>query len=542
MFRISWRLQRRGLIGMSGFGVFYGLVQAAAYNSAAGSTPAARAAFGHQMELFGRQFSSLLPLPIRVDTMSGYVQWRVYGALPLLFGFWALMSAAGATRGDEERGLVEMWLASVVGASRYIAVRFLAFIVAALIAVALTSAAIDFGAIQSGSPLEFGALTEISAALLAVTVACYGIAMALSQLVETRTAAAGLAGAVLVTMYFSNSFSRTLDSLQPAARIISPFYHYDRSNPLSPGGTFDFTSTVGLVLVGVVTAALAAWLMTIRDIGSPLLRRHPRQHRVMHRPSPNPVLRIPVLSALYEHRVGLLVWTLGAAFLAAYFASVSRPVVDLVKGPGAGGFRAYLALVGHGNPYVAIAGFFWFGIFQLLLAVYAITQVARWSSDDNEGRLEMQLSAPVSRWRVVGERAAALVLSTCLIVAVSSAAFDVALAAANIDVGIGEIAVAAIALVPFALSFAGIGAVMATRVPRAAISVLSAFAFASYLLTEAGPLMRWPDWILKLSVFSLYGTPLTSGVYWTGLWALLAVTMAGFGLAAVLMQRREVGR
>ena len=42
MFRLTWRLQRNGLIGMSAFGIFYGILQAAAYNAAAGTTAASR--------------------------------------------------------------------------------------------------------------------------------------------------------------------------------------------------------------------------------------------------------------------------------------------------------------------------------------------------------------------------------------------------------------------------------------------------------------------------------------------------------------------
>ena len=219
---------------MSGFGLLYGLIQASAYNSAAGTTAATRAAFGRQMEVFGRQFSTILPLPVRVDTMAGYMQWRVYGALPLLFGFWALMSAAGATRGDEERGLVEGWLSAGVARQRYLLVRFLAFAAAAIIAVSLTSAAIDFSAVTAGSPLDTGAVVEMSMALLAVTLACYGVALAIAQVPAAGNAAAGLGGAVLLAMSFINGFSRTLDSLKPVARIVSPFYYYDRSNPLTP--------------------------------------------------------------------------------------------------------------------------------------------------------------------------------------------------------------------------------------------------------------------------------------------------------------------
>ena len=540
MLRIAWRLQRMGTIGMSGFGVLYGVIQAGAYSSAAGNTEATRAAFGRQMEVFGRQFSTILPLPVRVDTLSGYMQWRVYGALPLLFGFWALMSASGATRGDEERGLVEGWLSTGVARERYVLVRFLAFALAAVIAVTLASAAIDFGAITAGSPLEIGAIVEMSLAVLAITLACYGIALAIAQVPATRNSAAGMGGAVLLAMFFVNGFSRTVDSLKPVARLVSPVYYYERSNPLTPGGSFDVAATGGLLVAAVAMTAVAALLMRIRDVGAPLLHPAARQRAVIHQPSPNPLLRIPVISSLYEQRLGLLAWALGAALLAWYFASIARTVVDLVTGPS--GFRAYLTLAGHGNPYVAISGFFWFGTFQLLLAIYAITRVARWSSDDSEGRLEMVLSAPLSRWRVVAERALSFLAGASVIIAVSSIAFYLAAASAKIDLHAGDLAVASLALVPFLLSFAAIGAVLASIVPRATVGVLAALAFLSYLVTELGPLMRWPDWVLKLSVFSLYGTPLTSGVYWTGMLILLAVVVVGFGLAAVLMQRREVGR
>src|SRR5436305_95248 len=136
MVRIAWRLQRVGLIGMTALGVFYGLLQVAAYKSAAGPTTASRIAFGHQMQTFGRTFTFLLPLPIRLETASGYVQWRIYGGLGLLFAIWAVLSAVGAGRGDEDRGLVEEWLSAPVGREQYVAVRFAAFGLAAAIALA----------------------------------------------------------------------------------------------------------------------------------------------------------------------------------------------------------------------------------------------------------------------------------------------------------------------------------------------------------------------------------------------------------------------
>src|SRR5207245_7177007 len=157
---------------MTAFGAAYGLFQTAAYYSAAGSTAAQRAAFGHEMEVLGLSLRYLLPIPVRVDTVPGYLQWRVYGALPILFVFWALMSATGATRGDEEHGLVEQWLSAGVGKARYTALRFLAFLVASLVAVAATSTAIALVAATGGSPLDAASVFEMSAAVLAVTAVC----------------------------------------------------------------------------------------------------------------------------------------------------------------------------------------------------------------------------------------------------------------------------------------------------------------------------------------------------------------------------------
>ena len=539
MFRLTWRLQRRGLIGMSAFGIFYGIFQAAAYNSAAGPTVATRRAFGQATETFGRQYSLFLPLPHGVDTIAGFIQWRVYGALPLLFGFWALLSASGATRGDEEGGLVEQWLAGGVGRLRYLLTRFVSFALSAVIAITLTSAAIDAGAAGAVSPLPIGPLLQVSVALLGLTIAVYALAVVAAQLVVSRGAAAGLGGLIVGVMFFVNGLSRSVDSLKPLARAISPFYYYDRTQPLSPGGTFDVPATLALFAVATVLAALALWFMRVRDIGSALIRLPARPRPYTDRPSPNPLLRMPVLASIYEQRLGVLGWGLGAAFFAFYLASVARQTADLIQG--SAGFRNYLTAAGHGNPYIALTGYFWFGIALLLLAVYAITQVARWSADDNEGRLEMLLSAPVSRTRVVIERAVALMLRLAIIIAISSIALDLGGAVANIQFDVGALTVASLLLIPFGLSFAAIGAVLASRAPRATVAVLVTYTFLSYLITQLGPLLRWPDWALKLSVFNLYGAPLTNGVDWTGLWIMSAITIGGFAAGAALMQRRDVG-
>ena len=64
--------------------------------------------------------------------------------------------------------------------------------------------------------------------------------------------------------------------------------------------------------------------------------------------------------------------------------------------------------------------------------------------------------------------------------------------------------------------------------------------FLSYLLSQLGSILGWPDWVVNLSAFQLYGTPALSAVSWSGVVIMLVIVVAGFGAGAALMERREV--
>jgi ABC-2 type transport system permease protein len=539
--RISIRLMRFGFIAATAAAVIDALLQSLAFNSAAGTTAAARAAFGREMEALGQSTTYIVPLPTHPETMGGWLLWKLFSVVVMIFAAWALLSATGAARGDEDKGLIEQWLSAGLGRTAYVAHRFAWFTAAAVVGVALTLAAAQIGAAVEGLPMDAGGLAEAGIAVLAVAMLFYGVGLLVSQLTPSRSNAIGVGLIVMIVLFFVNSMSRSVNALQPLASVVSPFYYFDRTTAIAPGGTFEVWGAVGTIAAAVLLAGLATWLMQVRDTGSTLLRIAPREGKLVEVPASNPLFRIPVLSALFEQRIGLAAWIAGALIAAAAIASFGRPMVDtLVKGQGAT-MNGYLSAAGHGNPYVTVTGYFWFGVFQLLLSVFAIVQVSRWAADDQEGRLEMLLSAPVSRARVVLERGVAFAIATAVIVAVSSVGFYLVTHSSNIDVRAGDLVTASWTLLPFALSFTAIGALLATRMPRAMAGVLGAVAFVGYVITLGGPIFKWPDWTNKLSVFSLYGNPLNAGVYWDGFWLFVAVTVVGFGLGALLMRRRDIG-
>src|SRR2546421_504217 len=136
LFRFALRQGRWGLAGYSLLAFLLALLQAAGFYQVAGHTAADRAAFGKSIAALAAQFTVIVPAPLRPDTVGGYVQWRAYGFFAIVFAIWALASGVGASRGDEERGLVEATLASAVARADALIARFAAFTVAVVVAAA----------------------------------------------------------------------------------------------------------------------------------------------------------------------------------------------------------------------------------------------------------------------------------------------------------------------------------------------------------------------------------------------------------------------
>ena len=537
MLRIGLRFHRTGMISTAAIGGLNGMLQSLGFKAIVGNSEAARQQFGLQMQVLGRQVSYLVPLPVHPETLAGYVQWRVFGFFPLIFGFWALMAGSGVIRGDEERGLLELWLANRISRARLTAARSAAFVIAVGGAIVVACVLTAFGANAPASPLPIDGLLADGAALLALTAVCFGIALLIAQFADSRRVAAGVGAIVLLGLFLLNSFGRTLDGLA-RVRGISPFFYYDRVNGLSPGGHVDWVSTLDLAMAALVLIVLAAIAFARRDLGSGLVHRRPVERPPVTEASRNPLLRVPVLATIYEQRVGLLAWMVSIALLALFMTSLAKSLADLVKSIPV--FRAYVG--GQGDLNRAVISAFWFGTLPLLLAVFAITQVSRWTTDETDGRLEMVLSQPAARWRVALEREGALLVATTLIASVGSLVTLWAADAQGISLGVGPIMLATALLLPFGLTFGSIGAALAGWIPRATVLLLSGYAVVAYFLTQLAPLFRWPGWVENLSVFYLYGTPLTTGVYWTGFWILVGVIGIGMTIGLWSFQRRDVGR
>jgi hypothetical protein len=536
LYRLSLGSHLNGFLATTAIGILFGLANAIGYAELAGTDPVQRAIFARQMEVVGRQLSYLLPLPLELDTMSGYLQWRMFGTLALIYGFWALLAASGAGRGDEERGLVETWLAAGIARARYLLVRSVAFATATAASIAIALAGTWAGSAIGNEPLAVGALALQGVDLFAVTACCFAIALLVAQLTATRRAAGGIAGILLLALFLIDSASRT-DGLQQVAWL-SPFWLYDRSTPLLRGGGLDLAAVAALLAGFAVLLAAAAAAFAARDLGSSLLRPRAADGRATSRPSGDPLLRLPVLATIDQQRAWILGWMLGLAALAAFLVSLTRTMVDaLLEIPS---MRVYFERLGP-TGYDTFVAVVWGSTAMLLVSLLAIFQVSGWVADDAEGRLETALAQPIPRARVVLDRIGSLIVAAGIVLAGAAAVVWIAAARVAIPLS-GDRFVAGSALmlaVPFA--FGGVGAVVASSRPRLAVPLLTVVAVTSYFTQQFAPLFDWPKWVTNTSIYALYGTPMTTGVDWGGLAGLGALGVGGTALGVVLMGRRDIG-
>jgi ABC-2 type transport system permease protein len=538
LLSVALRLDRTGFVACSVLTAVLAFGTVASFPAVVGTTPDERRAATQQAERLAAQASLVLPVPQHIDTLPGFVQWRVFGGLPYVFAAWALLSGTAA-RGDEERGRLEQWLAAGAPRVWWAVARAVAFALLAAGAAAAAGAACMLGARLGGGTLHAPSVAAQCGALWGLTATCFGLAFVVAQLAGTRRSGLALGGALLGTLFLLNSVPRAAGTVPPA-RWLSPFYWYDRSDAVAPGGHLDLPGIYAFVCGSVLLPLLAGALFACRDVGGSWLGRQPASRPPVLVPGRGAWWRWFPAAALYEQRFVTLGCVVVAVALTWSLTVMAGPVASLLlESPAT---RSSERLLRTGDPTRVLLGYFLFGTLQLVIAGYALLHVSRWSADERTGRLAAWLSAPVARRDIVLGRALALTLGMVLTAAAGTAAGALGTRQHGVPLPAGDAVLAAAALLPFGLSFAAVGALLASLWPRAATVAMGACAAGSFLLLEFGVIFGWPNWLVGLSVFGLYGAPLASGVDWAGAGALSAVSLAGLTGAVLALNRRDIGR
>jgi len=115
-------------------------------------------------------------------------------------------------------------------------------------------------------------------------------------------------------------------------------------------------------------------------------------------------------------------------------------------------------------------------------------------------------------------------------------------AATQSDLDTGRVALGSTLALAVVFAFGGLGAAGVGWRPRTTVIVLGAVAIAGYFLQELAPLFGWPPWVGDLSLYTLYGNPVSGAVDWARLGALVGIGAVGSVIGVAAMRRRDIGR
>lgn len=207
-----------------------------------------------------------------------------------------------------------------------------------------------------------------------------------------------------------------------------------------------------------------------------------------------------------------------------------------------------LAFFGDIDEFTTPAGYLAAELFGFMLplffVVYAIGRGAALAGEEESGVLEMLVSLPVARPRIVLEKAAALVVGTLILGAVAFASLLAGAFAVGMEIGpdrlfAGSLLVALLGLLFGALALAA-GAAMGRR--GASIGIAAGAAFATFFLNGFGKLVAGLDRFRPLSPFYWYAEeePLKEGIPALGVLILVLGSVALIAAAALAFDRRDL--
>lgn len=180
----------------------------------------------------------------------------------------------------------------------------------------------------------------------------------------------------------------------------------------------------------------------------------------------------------------------------------------------------------------------------IVVLMYAIGMGAGAIAGEEEHHtLELLIAEPVSRGRVVLEKAGAMVIGTAFLAAVAGFALvvegswvDLVLPADKIAAAMAHLALLGIVFGSLALALSA-----ATGKPGLSKGIPAALAVVAYLVNGLGPVVDWLEQAQKYSPFYQYvgHDPLTNGLDWPSVGIALGTAAVLLGLAVAWFQRRD---
>lgn len=252
----------------------------------------------------------------------------------------------------------------------------------------------------------------------------------------------------------------------------------------------------------------------------------------------------------------ILYWGIGLGMLGFYVVSIVQDV-DVLK--------QYQDIIANKLPpalmqaigisdVAALAtpeGFIAFGFLTyalILMLVYAVLAGMNISAnEEDEGIMDILLTQPVPRWRVITEKFAAYGLMSALVVFVSYLGLFAGTLVSSMDIAMDRLLLTSIPLllgIWFVIAVTGAAGTFFRRKSKATMAVVSFIALSYFLNFIGNAASSSVAGAFKVLSFFQYADAqgvVQHGLTYTSLAILAVATVALFGLSVWLFERRDVG-
>jgi ABC-2 type transport system permease protein len=263
------------------------------------------------------------------------------------------------------------------------------------------------------------------------------------------------------------------------------------------------------------------------------------------------VLRSVGLKSVWDQRFSLLWWTGGTALLAALVV-ILYPHIDTgeelealfeqLPGP-------IQAMIGEQIDLSTAAGYLDIRMFTtiapIIFLVYAIWRgMTAIAGEEHRGTLDLLLSQPVNRWKVVVENAVSMLFGLTLIGLALWFGLIIGAVSADVEFSFARTGAATLMGVLLGMVFGSMALAVGSQTGKSgqSIGIPVATAVGTYLLHSLAPLVDWLEPARVLSPFYFYigHSTMLQGFNLSNAIVLAAIALVLVGLATLAFGRRDI--
>ena len=499
------------------------------------ATAAERLKFAAELSSLPPIFQGMLGEPISIEKLGGFMSWRIVNFMPVTFGIWSVVAMSGLLAAELNRGSLDFVAASPISRSGLAFQKVAGYLAALLLSIAIMVvgmvAAFSAFAELPGDEAGIDAILSEGAWLYLMILFPGAIAFGLSPMLG-RGQALAVGAIALFASFVVNGFASSVSAFE-TVQPLSYFALTAEHRPLA--GRSDWPS---LALLGAISLAfIALGLVTFarRDLLAAVGGR-------VRLPSIGLWLKEPFTRALGERIPAAVAWGAALGVFGLFIATSADQFVETL-----GGIPQIVAMIKQIFPdedILSTGGFLQLAFFSEAILVITLAAggfVAGWASDEQDRRLELVLSTPVSRTRWALRSAVAVMGAIAVMTAVMAVGVAIGASTQTGDFAGAIVGLSVLGLYGMALAAIGLAIGGLVR-PGLAAGTTIVLGIGFYLLDLIGSILDLPDALVDLALNRHLGRPILGSYDEAGLILLGGIIVGGIALCVIGMRRRDIGR